>query len=218
MPGKLSIRGIKNKFRTGNEPPIDQAIQDVAAAIEAREKDFLRQEQLRQQREQDTYNRRQREEQDDQMRRENDRMQEERRIQEEARRRSDVEAENRRVAEEKQRLMKQQNSSAETIARLRSLIRERYRLDVWIWNNRNTPEANRYIIFEECKKADEILVQIYNIVNAWEASDFNEQEREEWRIAEVIKKTVMRPDEHVMWCKTPPWECSEEGSVRVRRV
>lgn len=111
---------------------------------------------------------------------------------------------------EKQMQEKRQNASAENINHLRGLMRERYRLDVWIWNHRDTPEANRPFIFEVCIKADEVLNQICSIVKQWDPSDFGGQESEEWRMADAIKATVLDHGQRVMWTQMPPWELNDD--------
>lgn len=81
--------------------------------------------------------------------------------------------EQRQRAEAEERKIKQvQNASAENVRYLRGLIREKYRLDIYVWSKRKVQKANRKLIMKDCLKADAILQEIYFIVNAWDEKFF----------------------------------------------
>lgn len=81
--------------------------------------------------------------------------------------------EKRRKAEVEERRAKQvYNASPEGVRYLRGLIREKYRLDIYVWNKRKVQRANRKLIMRDCLKADGILREIYSIVNTWDQSCF----------------------------------------------
>lgn len=229
MPFKSFVANARNrigeKIQTSPQVPPDQAIQDNAANILAR--DRRRQDEERRQAEENA--RRLQEARDEEARqhqRHQEQLDRQRRIDE-----ANAAAERKRIelfqqeqreienAKQQQRLMqKRHNASAQSVGRLRSLIRERYRLDVWIWSQRKVPRADRHIIMEDCQKADAILQQIYAIVSEWDKEQFdNEEYPEEWKMAETIKKIIGRQDQHVVWCQTPPWECAEDGAALPRR-
>ena len=108
---------------------------------------------------------------------------------------------------EKQIRERQQNASAESVRRLRGLIRERYRLDLYVWSKRNVQKANQKIIVEDCAKADTILQEIYFIVGSWEQDLFDP---EEWKTARKIKESLLRPNIHAVWTSVPPWDYEED--------
>jgi len=123
--------------------------------------------------------------------------------------------ENWRVEEERQRaeaaehkLKQEQNASAASVRRLRGLIREKYRLDIYVWNKREVQKANRKIIMKDCLKADALLQEIYWIVNAWEESLF---EPEEWKVAKKIKEALSKQEDHAVWGDLPPWDRHVHG-------
>jgi flagellar motility protein MotE (MotC chaperone) len=190
---KSKVTKLKKKLRSESGEAPDQAIRDVGAAIAARAPD------------------------EQQRRIAIEEEQQRLAQQEEEHRRNMVEetARDQRREEERQKLQREQNAGSANIARLRTLIREKYRLDIWIWNERDVAEPDRPIILEQCKKADDILQQIYSIVNDWEQQHFPDPE--EWRTAKFIKESLLRKDQHVIWCKTPPWDWREDGRMIVRR-
>lgn len=128
-------------------------------------------------------------------------------------------AEERRREEEKQRAareLRQQSASTQTIRQLRDLIREKHRLDHYVWNKRGVLSADRPIIMEDCGRADVALKQIYDIVGAWGPDQFRDQE--EWLVAKRIKDSINRQrerDQHPDWCSIPPWERDDNGESRI---
>ena len=103
-------------------------------------------------------------------------------------------------------LERQRNASAESVRRLRELVREKYRLDVYVWSKRDVLRANQKIIMGDCKKADAILQEIYYIINAWEEDLFD---AEEWKVAKKIKESLSQTDQHAIWVSQPPWDREE---------
>lgn len=125
----------------------------------------------------------------------------------------------RRAREAERELFRRQNAGSPNIAYLRELIRHRYTLDLWIWSHRDVgrrQKSNRPIIMQQCARADETLRQIYAIVEAWEEDLFSSPE--EWSVARSIKTSLLRRDQHIVWCETPPWEIEDGDSVGRRRV
>lgn len=114
----------------------------------------------------------------------------------------------------KQMLERQQNASKDTVRRLRELIRERYRLDIYIWSKRKVKRANRKIIEAKCEKSDAILQEIYFIVEAWEEDLF---EPEDWKVARKIKESILQKDQHPIWGDIPPWDRGEDGEPTRRQ-
>lgn len=99
----------------------------------------------------------------------------------------------------------QQNCSTDVVRRLRELIRERYALDIELWAKRDTHRANYPMIMPKCKKADEILQEIYWIVNSWDEKSFTD---EEWDMIEKIRaclRTKQTENEPAYWQSLPPW-------------
>ena len=234
-----------NRLQPEPEPPADNEIQQNAKNIAAREEmqreerrradEASRQEDIR--REGDEMRRlaivreenRQRDIHNAEMRRQQD---ERRRIEVERQRQSEAIAANqraeqqrrqdhenvRREQERKRAIQKEQNCSRESVGRLRKLLRDRYRLDVWIWSRRRTPQGNQHLILKKCEEANDILQQIYAIVSDWDEPSFrNADEPDEWKMAEAIKKIVEDKDQHVDWVKTPPWAYKEDGTLKPER-
>lgn len=120
-------------------------------------------------------------------------------IQQEEERRAQAE----KVLEAKRTHDRQRNASGENIRYLRTLIREKYRLDLWVWSNRDVLEADQKIILKDCHKADAILNEIHTIVNRWEPDLFGP---DEWRVAKKIRDSFTKGDRQVMWKDRPPWD------------
>jgi hypothetical protein len=122
-------------------------------------------------------------------------------------------------AEEKRILERKRNASAENIRRLRELIRERYALDILIWEKRNVQKAVRRKIEPMCKKSDAILQEIYFIVNAWDEDLFDNQE---WEVVKRIKARLpqdsSKAGEPAIWGDMAPWDRKEPNEIRASRV
>ncbi len=194
---------LKKKLRPDQEQPNDQAIRDVAAGIAARKIEEQRRyiEELEMQR------RSQEQQEQEAAQIASSQAQMQRQLVMEAERME-------RREQERVRMEREQNAGALNIARLRALARERYRLDVRIWNKRDVLPADQHIILRDCKKADETLDRIYDIVSNWDQKDFGDDD--EWKLAKTIKDQLLRKDQHIRWTDTPPWEWNEDGT-RVNR-
>ncbi|KAK5075558.1 hypothetical protein LTR64_001765 [Lithohypha guttulata] len=124
-------------------------------------------------------------------------------------------------AERRSKLEKEHNASAENIRRLRELIRERYALDIDIWQKRNVQRANRKMIVPRCEKADAILLEIRRIVDTWDRSLFNDQE---WDMVNRIKAALCTKElengdsnEPAIWGDLPPWDRRDQDEAMTRR-
>jgi hypothetical protein len=242
MPERSSWRAVgtklKHALRSEPEEPPGQAIRDVQASIAARaEEERVRQQQERQRQiaeqaererrlaaDQAQQNQRLAAEQAHQQRmaaqyeREQRIMAEQEQHRRQALEREARDRRNQEAEREQRKLERQQNAGLANIAELRTLIREKYRLDVWIWSQRRigkVQKANRKIILVECKKADDLMKRIYAVVQGWEEDLF--PDKDEWIIAESIKRLLLRKEQHVVWCETPPWDCGEDGSTIARK-
>ena len=119
--------------------------------------------------------------------------------------------------EERRILERRRNASADNVRRLRALIRERYALDLYVWEKRNVPKASRKRIEPSCKKADTILQEIYFIVNDWDEDLFDEQE---WQVVKRIKAGLFtRPMENgesgepAIWGDLAPWDRRDDAGM-----
>jgi hypothetical protein len=100
------------------------------------------------------------------------------------------------------------NSSTEYVRRVRELIREKYRLDVYVWSKRDTLESNRNLIMESGKRSDDILSEIYTIVSAWDRDLFK---ADEWMVVKEIRAGVLRCIREDRWQAVPPWSRLSSG-------
>ena len=116
-----------------------------------------------------------------------------------------------RAEAEERRYKRDQNASVGCVRHLRGLMREKYRLDIYVWSMREVQKADREIIEKDCAKADAILQEIYFIVNAWEEDQF---EPEEWKIANKIKDNLtVNASKHAIWGDLPPWDRHVNGET-----
>lgn len=102
-------------------------------------------------------------------------------------------------------------ASKDSVRHLRDLCREKYRLDLSIWAERDVLEADQELVMIQCQRADEILQEIYGIVTAWGADLFTDAE--EKKVAQKIKDGLLEDGQHVRWTETPPWTMIEEDEV-----
>lgn len=127
-------------------------------------------------------------------------------------------AEQRREAEERrtERIIaeRKDNASTRNVRRLRRLIREKYQLDVYIWNKRYVQRALRPHILQQATKSDAILQEIIFIVNEWTRDAF--EDPEEWRLAKKIQEELERGGSQTMlWADLPPWDERRENGEYV---
>ena len=126
-----------------------------------------------------------------------------------------------RRKQEKRDLDLERNACADNVRRLRELIRERYALDLYIWEKRNVQRASRKMIEPKCIKADAILQDIYFIVNEWNEYLFDEQE---WQMVRRIKAGLStrqqengESGEPAIWGDLAPWDRREENQTEAPR-
>lgn len=104
------------------------------------------------------------------------------------------EAENRR----QEQLRK---TTPEALLRMQDLIRTRHELDLEIWRDRHVNKENRDVLMQKGMRADEILQEIYSIVDIWEESGWDP---EEWKVARKIKQNIQDGNQRI-WASNPPW-------------
>lgn len=125
----------------------------------------------------------------------------------EAERKSRLIAERHQKAEaERLALERQRNSSKESVRQLRELVRERYRLDLYIWSERDVLPADRELVMRDCQRADDRLRRIYTIVSCWDEEFFA---KKDWDAAKKIKEGILAAKAeggHLLWAQKPPWE------------
>ena len=127
----------------------------------------------------------------------------EKRLREQEQQRQFHETAAREAAVENARQARLRVVSPDAIRRLRQLMRERYRLDIDIWNKRGVLNANQEHVIDLGEKSDAVLQEIYSIVESWDQSLFNGHPRE-WEIASRIKDQLAARKAKV-WQGSPPW-------------
>jgi len=120
----------------------------------------------------------------------------------EAKRQRKLREENARLREEQERQDWLRRNAPENLRELRELIREKYALDVHIWNNRRVRKPVRPEIEKKMEKADAILKQIHEIVRSWEPSD--QWDTGEWELAVEIREKLLEGGKR-KWSENPPW-------------
>ncbi|GIZ45564.1 hypothetical protein CKM354_000872400 [Cercospora kikuchii] len=95
------------------------------------------------------------------------------------------------------------NSSAQAVRRLRALIREKFAIDVEVWENRNMQGPMRRILMAKAARSDEVMKEILDMVSAWNRSDFKQ---EEWILAQQIKERLLSNEQYRSWESLPPWK------------
>ncbi|KAK3645423.1 hypothetical protein LTR56_009150 [Elasticomyces elasticus] len=94
-------------------------------------------------------------------------------------------------------------SSTEYVRLVRSKIREKYSLDIWIWSQRHTLKANHELVMEQCRLSDEMFFEIRTIVGWWKSDMFTPSE---WAVARQITAGVEQRAQETSWQQCPPWE------------
>lgn len=207
MPRKFSLGTIRTILKPGSErpqvvsPPVQQAGNSLAVfELDARQRVWAA--------ERDAYLR-----QEEEQRLLNERLHNDALRQAKEQSIRDA-AQRQRTEADKRILERKRNASAESVRRLRELIREKYRLDIFVWKERDALEADRDIIMAEYAKADRILQEIYFIVNAWDEDLFD---AEEWKVAKKIRESLEKTDQHAIWGDIPPWDRPETGETTGRQ-
>ncbi|KAK4962666.1 hypothetical protein LTR10_000293 [Elasticomyces elasticus] len=94
-------------------------------------------------------------------------------------------------------------SSTEYVRLVRSKIREKYSLDIWIWSQRHTLKANHELVMEQCRLSDEMFFEIRTIVGWWKSDMFTPSE---WAVARQITAGVEQRAQETSWQQCPPWQ------------
>ncbi|KAJ9653454.1 hypothetical protein H2198_007350 [Neophaeococcomyces mojaviensis] len=119
------------------------------------------------------------------------------------------------AAAQENELERERNASAENVRRLRELIRQKYALDLYVWQKRNVAKANRKKILPKCEEADRIYQEIIWIVNAWSEHQFD---AEEWMMVRKIQTALLckqlpngESNEPAYWDNLKPWERRDDS-------
>jgi hypothetical protein len=126
------------------------------------------------------------------------------RSQVETRRRMEKEAEERDEHYRRQRFNNVRNASPETLRSLRELIRERYQLDVEIWNLRGVRKPDQPLVTVKMQKADDLLEEIMTKVSVWTDNASGHWTDEEWDKVKEIQARLRSPGKRI-WAANPPW-------------
>jgi hypothetical protein len=94
----------------------------------------------------------------------------------------------------------------EDIRKLCDLIRARYALDIELWILRNALSCDRPLISQKCRRADAILRQIRQTVQAMDNEDFFGNKEEYEKFLQI--KQRLEADGKRNWTKDPPWQDS----------
>lgn len=105
--------------------------------------------------------------------------------------------------QEQRRLERVKLTTPEALHGLRDLIRTKYQMDTYIWSLKAVRRPDRPRVVEMMEKADAVLMEIYTIVETWEADD-SIWTPEEWRLAQMINDRIMA-DGKRWWENNPPW-------------
>ena len=111
------------------------------------------------------------------------------------------ELQHRRATERKERM---RTAEPETLRNLRELIRRKYALDVEIWEDRDIRKPLRYVVEEKMEKADALLHEILSVVKAWDLKS-PQWSAEERQLATDIKNRLEAKGKR-WWVGNPPWK------------
>jgi hypothetical protein len=124
------------------------------------------------------------------------------------------------LAAKQQRLERRQKRMKETtpkaLSELRNLIRERYQLDIEIWNLKGARKPDRPYVEEKMEKADAVLMEILTRVGSWTENE-GTWTQDEWRTAQIIRSRLLA-DGKRQWKNNPPWNEKSEVSITINRV
>ena len=116
-------------------------------------------------------------------------------------RREELESQRRREIE-----VKRMATSPEALQHLRELVRQRYELDMEIWQKRDVAVRDRPVIEQRMLRADMLLKEIQDTVRAWNIDE------EVWTVEEIKLATEIRDrllkDGKRNWRRQPPWASS----------
>jgi chromosome segregation ATPase len=97
----------------------------------------------------------------------------------------------------------ERNNNTKALRKLKDLIRQKYKLDVEIWRDRNSLRNNRPKVLKKMAQADQKLQDIIKSVTLWDNSTGLYSE-DEWETAEIIRNRIFKDGKKV-WANRPPW-------------
>lgn len=87
---------------------------------------------------------------------------------------------------------------------LNELIRNRYTLDIDIWNKRNCKPRDRHIVEDIMRRSDATLLKIMMTVELWDRPDIWEVSSD-WQRLQTIRRKLDEGNQK-RWANNPPWE------------
>lgn len=93
--------------------------------------------------------------------------------------------------------------TAEELRSLGELIRQRYALDLEIWNLRNVRPRDRHLVEDKMKKADAALGKIRRVVQSFDSQDYFTSQSDYAKLQEI--KTRIMAEGKRNWMQDPPW-------------
>ncbi|KAF3050007.1 hypothetical protein E8E11_009842 [Didymella keratinophila] len=99
--------------------------------------------------------------------------------------------------------------TAESMRKLRGLIRDRYALDIDIWSKRNLKRFQRDTVMADMVKSDAALVRIRRLLEDWDNSQYFERPEQHAKFREI--KGRLMTGEKRLWASQPPWMQSQLG-------
>ena len=93
----------------------------------------------------------------------------------------------------------------EELRELRELIRQRYQLDVVIWNMRWYSERDHDVVHEKMKKADALLSKIRRIISSMDSPEYFDTSKKDYEKFGQIRDRIMKGGKR-NWKNHPPWE------------
>jgi hypothetical protein len=99
---------------------------------------------------------------------------------------------------------KGQKVKPQELRQLRELLRQRYDLDLEIWNRRKVGVYNRPIVEESMRKADALLLRIRALVVTMDRREYFNSDAEYMRFKEV--KARIGENGKRSWIQNPPWD------------
>lgn len=91
----------------------------------------------------------------------------------------------------------------EDIRNLCELIRQRYALDVEIWDLRHVKRRDRHLVEDKMRRSDAMLRKIYRTVCEWDNPKAFESE--DWDKLQQIKIRIEEDGKRI-WATNPPWD------------
>lgn len=113
-------------------------------------------------------------------------------------RREELEAQRKREIE-----LKRMATSPEALQHLRELVRQRYELDMEIWQLRDVRKPDRPEVERRMYRADALLKEIQDIVKSWKM-DAEVWTEGEGKVALEIRDRLLEDGKRI-WRRQPPW-------------